>query len=136
MTTPKNTPNPAIVALMLDTDMERFAAAAGGGWPAVRAALAHLDGRPFTDEEADLFGEAGQAEFEAAAQELHDRSAGRTLEAHLHEVAIRLIEDTPGAKTLNDVSRIRGGKPLAELLSEASGIDVATVVRVMNGGQP
>lgn len=48
-----------IVALIVDIDLEKST------WPSV---LVHHDGRPFTEDEAQLVGEAGRAELAAAAQ--------------------------------------------------------------------
>ncbi len=47
-------------------------------------------------------------------------------EVTLHEAAVRLIEGTRGAESLNDVGRIRD-RDWGDLLAEESGIDRETV---------
>ena len=55
------TARPEVVALLSDFDVERT-----GSRPRFR----HRDGRPFTDEEADLIGSATDEDLRAAAHEL------------------------------------------------------------------
>ncbi|MGW3493408.1 hypothetical protein [Streptomyces sp. NPDC001020] len=75
---PASAPRPHVMALLFDTDFNR---------PSGTRTFRHLDGRPFTEEEQALAGDATIEELQAAGVYAHNSEAGAEAAAAAHELA-------------------------------------------------
>ena len=91
-----------------------------------KGSFVHQDGRKFTQAEKDLVMGATAEDLEEAARQEAAEAATLQKDAEIHRAAVRLLESTPDAATLDEVTE-RRGTDWRDLLAEESGLPVEEI---------